>query len=41
MFTPEYPEGRQIIVIANDITHMIGSFGPLEDQLFMVTPMSY
>ena len=37
MLTPEYPEGRQVIVIANDITHMIGSFGPLEDQLFMVS----
>lgn len=37
MLTPEYPEGRQVIVIANDITHMIGSFGPPEDQLFMVS----
>ena len=37
MLTTEYPEGRQVIVIANDITHMIGSFGPLEDQLFMVS----
>ncbi len=36
MLTPECPEGRQVIVIANDITHMIGSFGPLEDQLFKV-----
>lgn len=35
MKTPEYPEGRDIIVICNDITHMIGSFGPQEDQLFM------
>ncbi|XP_026117226.1 acetyl-CoA carboxylase isoform X3 [Carassius auratus] len=34
MKTPEYPEGRDIIVICNDITHMIGSFGPQEDQLF-------
>ncbi|XP_040575050.1 acetyl-CoA carboxylase [Lepeophtheirus salmonis] len=33
--TPEYPtEGRDIIVIANDITHQIGSFGPKEDKLF-------
>lgn len=32
--TPEYPDGRQIIVIANDITHKIGSFGPVEDQFF-------
>uniref|UniRef100_A0A8C2EXL4 acetyl-CoA carboxylase n=1 Tax=Cyprinus carpio TaxID=7962 RepID=A0A8C2EXL4_CYPCA len=35
MKTPEYPEGRDIIVICNDITHMIGSFGPLEDELFL------
>lgn len=33
--TPEYPEGRDIIVICNDITHMIGSFGPREDELFL------
>ncbi|KAL6114247.1 acacb [Pungitius sinensis] len=35
MKTPEYPEGRDIIVICNDITHMIGSFGPQEDELFL------
>jgi acetyl-CoA carboxylase/biotin carboxylase 1 len=34
MCTPEYPEGRQIIVVANDITNGIGSFGPDEDILF-------
>nr|CAD7427551.1 unnamed protein product [Timema monikensis] len=34
LYTPEYPDGRQIIVIANDITFLIGSFGPLEDLLF-------
>ncbi|CAG2058545.1 unnamed protein product, partial [Timema podura] len=34
LYTPEYPVGRQIIVIANDITFLIGSFGPLEDLLF-------
>ncbi|EGC30161.1 acetyl-CoA carboxylase [Dictyostelium purpureum] len=33
-YTPEYPLGRQAIVIANDITHQIGSFGPQEDLLF-------
>nr|XP_033810269.1 acetyl-CoA carboxylase 2 isoform X2 [Geotrypetes seraphini] len=33
--TPEYPKGRDIIVIANDITYKIGSFGPQEDQLFL------
>lgn len=32
--TPEYPEGRDMILIANDLTHLIGSFGPREDQLF-------
>ncbi|KAK1157586.1 acetyl-CoA carboxylase-like [Acipenser oxyrinchus oxyrinchus] len=32
--TPEYPAGRDIIVISNDITHKIGSFGPQEDFLF-------
>ncbi|XP_054628286.1 acetyl-CoA carboxylase isoform X2 [Dunckerocampus dactyliophorus] len=35
MKTQEYPEGRDIIVICNDITHMIGSFGPQEDELFL------
>lgn len=33
--TPEYPEGRDIVVIANDITFKIGSFGPMEDMLFL------
>ena len=33
-FTPEYPTGRSVIVIGNDITHIIGSFGPAEDRLF-------
>ena len=32
--TVEYPDGRDIIVIANDITMEIGSFGPKEDLLF-------
>lgn len=32
--TPEYPEGREIIVIANDLTYMIGSFGVQEDIVF-------
>ncbi|KKY25558.1 putative acetylcarboxylase [Phaeomoniella chlamydospora] len=32
--TPEYPRGRRFIVIANDITYQIGSFGPLEDKFF-------
>ena len=34
--TPQYPEGREVVLIANDITHQIGSFGPPEDQLFQV-----
>lgn len=32
--TPEYPEGRNMIVISNDITYNIGSFGPREDLFF-------
>ncbi|KAF9515737.1 hypothetical protein BS47DRAFT_1371957 [Hydnum rufescens UP504] len=32
--SPEYPDGRRIVVIANDITHKIGSFGPVEDEFF-------
>ena len=35
LFVPEYPEGRDIIVIANDITFKIGTFGPKEDKLYM------
>ncbi|KAJ3042399.1 acetyl-coenzyme-A carboxylase [Rhizophlyctis rosea] len=34
LFTPEYPEGRHIVVVANDITFNIGSFGPIEDLVF-------
>jgi len=33
--TPEYPQGREIILISNDITFFIGSFGPKEDFLFL------
>ncbi|XP_029467592.1 acetyl-CoA carboxylase 1 isoform X2 [Rhinatrema bivittatum] len=33
--TPEYPNGRDIIVISNDITYRIGSFGPQEDLLYL------
>lgn len=32
--TPEYPNGRNVIIIANDITFQSGSFGPEEDALF-------
>jgi len=37
MFTPQYGEessGREIVVIANDITFRAGSFGTEEDRLF-------
>ncbi|KAL0575912.1 acetyl-coenzyme-A carboxylase [Marasmius crinis-equi] len=34
MRTPEFPRGRKVVVIANDITFKIGSFGPTEDQFF-------
>ncbi|EPY87349.1 acetyl-CoA carboxylase 2 [Camelus ferus] len=33
--TPEYPEGRDVILISNDITFRIGSFGPREDLLYL------
>lgn len=32
--TPEYPRGRKFVVVANDITYQIGSFGPKEDHYF-------
>ncbi|KAL2017532.1 hypothetical protein VTK56DRAFT_2024 [Thermocarpiscus australiensis] len=32
--TPEYPKGRKLVVVANDITFNIGSFGPKEDTFF-------
>jgi acetyl-CoA carboxylase/biotin carboxylase 1 len=32
--TPEYPRGRRFVIIANDITYQIGSFGPIEDKFF-------
>ena len=32
--TPEYPRGRRFVIIANDITFKIGSFGPQEDKFF-------
>lgn len=34
LFTPEYPDGRDIIVISNDMTFMLGTFGPREDMVF-------
>jgi acetyl-CoA carboxylase/biotin carboxylase 1 len=32
--TPEYPQGRDLVVICNDITYQAGSFGTKEDILF-------
>uniref|UniRef100_A0A0E0EX18 Uncharacterized protein n=1 Tax=Oryza meridionalis TaxID=40149 RepID=A0A0E0EX18_9ORYZ len=32
--TPEFPSGREIIVVANDVTFKAGSFGPREDAFF-------
>ena len=32
--TPDAPSGRDLILITNDVTHVIGSFGPREDLLF-------
>ncbi|CAM9982322.1 unnamed protein product, partial [Laminaria digitata] len=34
--TPEYREGRQAVIIANDITHQAGSFGTREDVVFLL-----
>lgn len=34
MKTPEYPEGREIVLIANDVTVQNGSFGVREDEFF-------
>lgn len=33
--TREYPEGRDLILISNDITFRIGSFGVGEDLLYL------
>ncbi|KAJ0182987.1 hypothetical protein K1T71_000963 [Dendrolimus kikuchii] len=34
LYTPECPDGRDIIVIANDLTYYMGSFGPQEDWVY-------
>lgn len=34
MKTPQYPDGRDVVVIANDVTVQSGSFGVLEDEFF-------
>ena len=33
-YSPECPLGREVIMIANDITVAAGSFGPTEDRFF-------
>ncbi|KAE8690412.1 Acetyl-CoA carboxylase 1 [Hibiscus syriacus] len=35
MFTPEFPSGRTILVVTNDVTFKAGSFGPREDAFFL------
>ena len=32
--THEYPSGREIIIVANDITHLSGSLSPPEDNVY-------
>jgi acetyl-CoA carboxylase/biotin carboxylase 1 len=32
--SPEFPNGRQFVIVANDITHNAGSFGTKEDLMF-------
>ncbi|KAA8522505.1 hypothetical protein F0562_013134 [Nyssa sinensis] len=34
MSTPEFPSGRTILIVANDVTFKAGSFGPREDAFF-------
>ncbi|CAI8586924.1 unnamed protein product [Vicia faba] len=34
MCTPEFPSGRTILVVSNDVTFKAGSFGPREDAFF-------
>jgi acetyl-CoA carboxylase/biotin carboxylase 1 len=34
MKTPEYPEGREVVLISNDVTVQSGSFGVEEDDFF-------
>lgn len=35
MSTPEFPSGRTILAVANDVTFKAGSFGPREDAFFL------
>jgi acetyl-CoA carboxylase/biotin carboxylase 1 len=34
MRTPEFPEGRKVLIVSNDVTFSAGSFGPKEDVYF-------
>ncbi|KAL2503794.1 Acetyl-CoA carboxylase 2 [Abeliophyllum distichum] len=34
MSTPEFPSGRTILIVSNDVTFKNGSFGPSEDAFF-------
>ncbi|XP_061381495.1 acetyl-CoA carboxylase isoform X1 [Danaus plexippus] len=34
LYTPEVPSGRDVVLIANDLTHYMGSFGPQEDWVY-------
>jgi acetyl-CoA carboxylase/biotin carboxylase 1 len=34
LYTPEYPGGREVILIANDCTFQSGSFGVSEDEFY-------
>ena len=34
LHTPECPEGRDMLLLANDITYQNGTFGPIEDVVF-------
>ena len=35
MSTPEFPSGRTILIVSNDVTFKAGSFGPREDAFFL------
>ncbi|CAA7024293.1 unnamed protein product [Microthlaspi erraticum] len=34
MATPEFPMGRKLLIVSNDVTFKAGSFGPREDAFF-------
>merc|ERR1719502_958442 len=39
MKTPEYPEGREMVLIGSDVTVKAGSFGTIEDDVFCKASM--